>query len=92
MVVSIITCHYFHRQKPYVNPVQAVLVGLTLLASLHCAVIRNLDISPFGLRNICFDFGFFRIEVLSKAPSFTPHIEDYRETEQGFFTAMAGKV
>lgn len=64
------------------------------MAGLYCSTkwaIRGIneslhaEISPLGLRSVCFDFGYFRTSFLTpehRTP-YDPRIEDYREMTTG---------
>lgn len=49
------------------------------------------EISPFGLRSICFDSGCFRTPVLDKRPRWKSAIEEYREAGEAANAALLGK-
>ncbi|KAF8202134.1 hypothetical protein BJ912DRAFT_1019097 [Pholiota molesta] len=46
------------------------------------------EISPFGLRSICFDSGCFRTPVLDKRPRWNSAIEEYREAGEAANAAL----
>lgn len=65
-------------------------------SSLYCEGLSETlhqEISPLGLRSICFDPGYFRTEFLAsdnRAP-FDPRIADYRPMAEAVEAALSGK-